>query len=188
MFELLNARVVERAAGLASGTTWCGRNVVIVDGSSVQTPDTPELQRAYPQPTGQKPGCGFPVIQLTALFCRASGCLRDLACGSLHANELTMYRPMLDALQPGTVALGDRYFGSYHDLCLLRHRGLDGVMRLSGARSGKQRRQKSEGSCDHLVTWSKPRGPDGRQSINSLVWRTARCPIPRSGTGEYRLG
>ena len=39
---------------------WCGRQVKVVDGSTVSMPDTPENQEAYPQPSSQKPGCGFP--------------------------------------------------------------------------------------------------------------------------------
>jgi len=39
---------------------WLGRRVWIVDDSSATMPDEPELQKAFPQPPGQKPGCGFP--------------------------------------------------------------------------------------------------------------------------------
>ena len=37
---------------------WCGRRVKVFDGSSVSMPDTLENQKAYPQPTTQKVGCG----------------------------------------------------------------------------------------------------------------------------------
>jgi hypothetical protein len=158
--ERLNRRAIERArAFLPSIRTWCGRCVVIVDGSSVQAPDTPALQKAFPQPSGQKPGCGFPVLRLVGMFCWASGCLLNLVSGSLHTSELVMFRTMLDALTPGTVVLGDRYYGSYYDLHRLMQRGLDGVFRLSGARSGRLRRRKRRGPCDQLVTWMRPPRP-----------------------------
>lgn len=38
---------------------WCGRSVKVIDGSSVSMPDTVKNQEAYPQPSSQKPGCGF---------------------------------------------------------------------------------------------------------------------------------
>jgi hypothetical protein len=41
---------------------WHGMTLKAMDGSSVQLMDTPANQEAYPQPSGQKPGCGFPVM------------------------------------------------------------------------------------------------------------------------------
>ena len=38
--------------------TWCGRHVKVLDGSTVSMPDTNENQKAYPQPSSQKAGCG----------------------------------------------------------------------------------------------------------------------------------
>lgn len=35
---------------------WCGHRVWLVDGSSCSMPDTPELQAAFGQPGGQRPG------------------------------------------------------------------------------------------------------------------------------------
>ena len=40
---------------------WFGYNVVLVDGFTVQMPDTPENQAVFPQPSHQKPGLGFPM-------------------------------------------------------------------------------------------------------------------------------
>ena len=42
---------------------WCGRHVKVLDCSTVSMPDTPENQKAYPQPSSQKAGCGFPKRQ-----------------------------------------------------------------------------------------------------------------------------
>jgi hypothetical protein len=47
---------------------WCGKQVRVFDGSSFQTMDTPANQRAYPQPSGQKKGCGFPTVRLMVNF------------------------------------------------------------------------------------------------------------------------
>jgi hypothetical protein len=42
---------------------WCNRHVKVVDGSTVSMPDTVENQQAYPQPSTQALGCGFPNCQ-----------------------------------------------------------------------------------------------------------------------------
>ena len=56
------------AGECAGAGLWCGLRALLVDGSSTITPDTPQLQEAFKQPTGQKPGCGFPVPKVLGLF------------------------------------------------------------------------------------------------------------------------
>lgn len=52
---------------------WCGRNVKVIDGSTVSMPDTVENQKTYPQPSSQKPGCGFPIAKIGVFFSLATG-------------------------------------------------------------------------------------------------------------------
>ena len=52
---------------------WCGRNVKVIDGSTVSMPDTVENQKAYPQPSTQKPGCGFPIAKIGVLCAFSNG-------------------------------------------------------------------------------------------------------------------
>jgi len=47
---------------------WKGRRVYVYDGSTVTMPDTPENQLAYPQPAIQRPGLGFPMARIAAIF------------------------------------------------------------------------------------------------------------------------
>ena len=60
---------------------WRRWRVIVVDGSSVSMPDTAELQNAFPQPTGQAKGCGFPVARLVVLFDWRSGAVIDVRHG-----------------------------------------------------------------------------------------------------------
>ena len=57
---------------------WKRRRVHIYDGSSVSMPDTPANQAAYPQPVVQKPGLGFPLARIAAVFSLACGAVLDL--------------------------------------------------------------------------------------------------------------
>jgi hypothetical protein len=54
---------------------WKGSHVKIIDGTTISMPDTPLNQKDYPQPSSQKPGCGFPLMRLVGLFSLASGAL-----------------------------------------------------------------------------------------------------------------
>src|SRR5215218_9598176 len=64
-------RDLHRAA--TAGWQWRGRRVKVADGTTVSMPDTRANQRAYPQPNNQKPGLGFPVARVVAVFCLATG-------------------------------------------------------------------------------------------------------------------
>ena len=65
-------------AGARSDWLWKGRRVLIFDGSTVSMPDTPENQQAYPQVDTQKPGLGFPIARIAALFSLSCGAVVDL--------------------------------------------------------------------------------------------------------------
>ncbi len=71
---------------------WQGRRVCLVDGATVILSDTEENQTAYPQPSSQKPGLGFPICRMVALICLASGALLNAAtapCEGKGSDEQT---------------------------------------------------------------------------------------------------
>jgi hypothetical protein len=55
--------------------------VLASDGSSVARPDPLANQREDPQPDTQKPGLGFPLARLAAVFSLACGAVRDVGIG-----------------------------------------------------------------------------------------------------------
>ena len=67
----------------ATSTAWLfhGREVDIVDGSTLTMADTQENQEAYPQMKGQKPGCGFPIARIVQVFSFVTGVATMLATG-----------------------------------------------------------------------------------------------------------
>jgi hypothetical protein len=142
---------------VASEQLWCGRRVKVVDGTGVSMPDTPQNQRAFPQPSNQKKGCGFPVAKLVGCFCLASGALLHWAEGTLRVHESKLFRKLFAFFLPGDVALTDRGFCSYVDIAILLRAGVDTVMRLHQARPSDLRKGKRLGPNDRLVTWQKPK-------------------------------
>ena len=78
----------DRLAAAAPTLPGChGRRVLVVDGTSLTTPDTYDNQQAWPQPGSQKPGCGFPIINLAGIFCLGSGALLRAAHGKWKTSE-----------------------------------------------------------------------------------------------------
>ena len=76
---------------------WHGHRTFLVDGSSVSMPDTPELQKAFGQPEGQKPACGFPVLHLLATFPATGLLLRVASAVPLRNRRHVAYRPASSA-------------------------------------------------------------------------------------------
>lgn len=141
---------------------WHGRAVKIVDGSGVSMPDTPANQEAYPQPSGQAPGVGFPVARLVVLLSLACGVILDAAVGpskGKQTGETQLFHTLHDQVDAGDVVLADRYFCSYWEIALLQGRGADVVMRLHPRRHVDFRCGLRLGREDHLVSWSKPARP-----------------------------
>lgn len=132
---------------------WRGRRVKIVDGSSVSMPDTAANQQAYPQPTGQRAGCGFPVMRVVVVFSLATGALLRLARGTLAQGERSLFQGVADALQPGEILLADRGFCSFAEVYLLLQRGVDAVLRNHQRRRVGVRCQKKLRRGDRLVEW-----------------------------------
>jgi hypothetical protein len=109
---------------------WCGHRVWLLDGSGCSMPDTPELQKAFGQPGGQKPGCGFPVAHLLTLFHAGTGMLQKVLTAPLRTHDMADAWRMHPELADGDVLVADRGFCSYAHLAQLVSSGLFGVFRL----------------------------------------------------------
>lgn len=157
--ELLPAltRTVARDldAKVEPGELWHGHKVRLVDGSSVSLWDCPENQKAYPQPTGQKPGCGFPVARIVGVFSLTTGALIDLAVAALSVGETILFHTIWCCLAAGDVLVGDRHFCSYAEIALFEARGVHVLFRLHQRRKPKDGRWKRLGRNDWLVRWPK---------------------------------
>jgi hypothetical protein len=141
---------------------WHGRNVRVVDGSTVTMPDTPENQAAYPQQKSQNPGCGFPIARVLVVFSLSVGTVLTAAIGKYkgkQTGENSLLRGLYDAFVEGDVILADRYFSGWFDIALPLQRGLDVVLRKHQLRRTDFRQGRRLGKDDHLVSWIKPARP-----------------------------
>jgi Transposase DDE domain/Insertion element 4 transposase N-terminal len=133
-----------------------GRPVKVVDGTSFSMPDTADNQAQWPQPSCQKPGCGFPLLQMVGIFSLSSGALTAHAHSNKHTHESLLFTQLHGSLEKGDIMLEDRGFCSYGAICQLLARKVDTVARLHQMRKKDMRQGKSLGRWDRLVTWLKP--------------------------------
>lgn len=149
------------AQGAASCWHWQSRRVRLVDGATVTLADTEANQAAYPQPSSQKPGLGFPICRVVALMCLGSGALLDTAmgpCVGKGSDEQSLLRKLLDTLEADDILLGDAFYATYFLLATLIGGRVDGVFEQHGARKRSTDFSKGEqlGARDHIITLTKP--------------------------------
>ncbi|MBN9519155.1 IS4 family transposase [bacterium] len=187
-------RDLHRAA--ADGWRWRGRRVKVADGTTVSMPDTRADQRAYPQPEVQKPGLGFPVARVVAVFCLATGAVLDAAlgrCPGKRTGEAALLRNLAGGFDPGDVVLADRGYSSLYDLAGWVARGVDVVVRLHQARRPDFRTGRRLGPGDHVTTWGRPDRPGWVDDATlagmprALAVREVAVRVPRRGFRTRRL-
>jgi hypothetical protein len=131
VFDRLLRRVCQTLGACHDeATRWLGHRVWLLDGSGCSMPDTPPLQQAFGQPSGQRRGCGFPVAHLLTLFHAGTGMLQKTIVAPLRTHDLTHAWRTHDELKRGDLLVADRGFCSYAHLAQLLQAGLHGVFRL----------------------------------------------------------
>ena len=192
-------------AGAAPGL-WCGLRAFLADGTGTITPDTPALQKEFGQPKNQKPGCGFPVPKLLALFDAFSGMVLELLASPLYTHDLRGAWRLHPLLSAGDVLVGDRGFCSYGHLALLHLRGVlacfhmhqrvivdfrphrrhKGAGKGKGSGRGNGGRRKGLpssrfvrrlGRWDQLVEWARPRSCPAWMTPQQLASLPATLPV-----------
>jgi hypothetical protein len=162
------ARTADRRVGQQGQLQ--GRPVKVADCSTTQLPDTARNQKRYPQPSSQKPGCGFPLIKFLVLFSLSSGAILRVAMAHWKNHDLRLLHGLWEALEKGDILLGDRAYGEYLTLATLPAKGVDVVARLHGARRVDYRKASQRlGRHDGLFQWRKGYQQSGILSVKE--WR-----------------
>ena len=155
---------------------WRGHRVLISDGSSCSMADTPPLQKHFGQPSGQKPGCGFPVAHLLVLFDAYTGMLVDLLASSWRIHDLTRVGELYPHLQAGDVLVADRGFCSFAQVALRQRQGVHVVLRVHGQRHTSFRARQYHWAG---VAWPQRLGPEDQLTL----WHKTGTPsrvLPRA--------
>lgn len=124
--ELLLEKVFNESAQNLEGKVveeylWCGRNVKVIDGSTVSMPDTQENQKEYPQPSSQKPGRGFPIAKIGVIFSLVTGAAIAFCIDVMNTHDIKLARKLYSFLKPNDVPFGIELF-VLTPICLLLKR------------------------------------------------------------------
>ena len=142
-------------------TTW------IVDGTTFTLSATPGNLAKFQCHPNQHPDVGMPVPRAIAVLSMATGCVLDFAYSNYSGKgtgEISMLRSRLDLFQPGDLVVMDALYCSFPTIALLKKRGVDVVVRMSGSRLVDHRSSKRLEQGDFIMTWKRPgkaQIPDG---------------------------
>lgn len=177
LFPAMVRRIAQDFQGLVSAESklW-GRDIFLVDGSSVSVPDTPELVEEFGKHRGGKNRSEFPfpTARFVALISLATGAVADLAIGAFKESEHALFGKIWKAADwlRGAVVVGDSLYGSFPEIALLKARGIDLISRPYGSRGFDMRRGKRLGEGDRLVSW--------RRGEKRPAWLAADDDLPES--------
>jgi hypothetical protein len=168
----------DSAAIATTAADWRGHRVLLVDGSSTIVPDTPQLQKVFQQPKGQKTGCGLPVPKVLGLFDAYTGLIVEIMAFALYVHEQSKVWLLHPLLKSADLLVADRGFCSFVHVALLASRQVLCVFRMHQGqivnfrphrKSQRQSRTtdrkgrptstwvKRLGKHDQLVRWHKPK-------------------------------
>ena len=142
---------------------WRGREVKLVDGTTVSMPDTLANQACFPQIHEQRPGLGFPLARMVAIVSLSCGAVLEWAiapCEGKQTGETALLWQLAQKLRCGDVVIADRCYSGYFMIAWLMQQGVDVVMRQHARRHTDFRRGLALGARDHLVRWMRPPRPD----------------------------
>lgn len=161
--EVLNRRIRKE-------DLWHGLVVKSIDGTSVQLMDTVKNQAAYPQPSNQKKGCGFPVMGVAAVLNHAHGGIEAFVTAHPHEHDHKTAHQLIHSFQKGDLALADSAYSSYELITRLRIKGVHSLMPVHQARKVDFRRGKKLGANERIYTWEKPKKQSKRSNLTEDQW------------------
>jgi hypothetical protein len=161
LLKTLLSRLVERAqAEVPPSWKWLGKHLVkVVDGTTFTLPDSPANRDAYPPDGETTPGLRYPLLRLVAIFSLPLGLVQEFRYGPYQGKgtgEISLFRQLLDAFQPGEVLLADKYYCSYRDVCTLLAKEVHCVVKHFAVRT-TLKTVKRLSKTDKLVRWQRPK-------------------------------
>jgi fructose-specific phosphotransferase system component IIB len=87
-----------------------GKNIYLIDGTTITMPDTKENKEKYPHSKSQKEGLGFPICRIVAIISLVTGSIIDADIGTYSGKgtgEQALLRSMLHNFKKGDLILAE---------------------------------------------------------------------------------
>ena len=182
IFNYLMAEVPEALPGL-------GRQVFLLDGSSLDLPATPKLLEAYPPAENQFGVAHWPVVRIVVAHDVISGFAMQPCWGPMYGDqrvsEQTLAAEGIGQLPAGSVVVADRNFGIFSTAYDADRRSHPVVVRLTDARARYLLRGRLPQQTDQRVDWTPSRWDRGHHpdlpADARVRGRVISCQVTRQG-------
>src|SRR4051812_18078657 len=112
------------------GCFYRGHRLVSLDGTTLDLPDSPDLETRFGRPSASRGKSAFPQLRLLALAETGTHAVFAAAFDRIDIGETTLARRLLDHLRPGMLCLADRAFVGFELWTAARATGADLLWRL----------------------------------------------------------
>ena len=169
-----------------------GRNVYLVDGTTITMADTKANQKEYPQPSFQKEGLGFPICRLVGIISLATGSIIDINVGTYGGKgtgERMLFLDMLHNFKKGDIIMADALYSTYSFISFAIEKGIDIVFVQNGSRAKKADFTTGEilDKNDHIITLKRPKDKPEWMSEEEAKNRPKELKIREIKTGDKIL-
>src|SRR3984957_14783949 len=110
LYEAIVAPIAEKRTKGAWYREW---RLISLDGSTLDTADTVENEKAFGRPGASRGSSAFPKIRFVALLENGTHVLWAARMSKYRTAETTLAQQVLPALRPGMLCLADRFFPGY---------------------------------------------------------------------------
>ena len=110
LYEASVAPIAERRTKGAWYREW---RLISLDGSTLDTADTEENEKAFGRPGASRGASAFPKIRFVALLENGTHVLWAARMSKYATDEITLAQDVVPALSKGMLCLADRFFPSY---------------------------------------------------------------------------
>lgn len=136
--------------------------IIMVDGFTIDGPDTAENQEKYPQNPSQAEGLGFPVLRCVCLISMVTGMLIDLgyaAYSGKGTGETAIMRQLRSSLRAGDIVVADSYHCTYWFIAMCIKRGVHVVMKNHHKRDNDPIGASRSSETERTVKWARTQRP-----------------------------
>ncbi len=110
LYEAIVAPIAEKRTKGAWYREW---RLISLDGSTLDTADTVENEKAFGRPGASRGSSAFPKIRFVALLENGTHVLWAARMSKYHTDEITLAQDVVPALRKGMLCLADRFFPGY---------------------------------------------------------------------------
>ena len=186
--ERLSLEVIEKAAdGINEAlgrnhrkSARDGRQIYVIDGSTLRVPYTQDNIEKYPQYKNQHGKAHYPLLRIGIATNALTGVVLRPAYGPYsgeHAtDELTLAEELFERIPPDSIIIGDRFFGCCRFADLANRAGHQVVVRVKEINAKKFVGTPKTSSGELSVEWESHRSRTGGvySSAGRFIWHTVK--------------